>query len=196
VGGPEYRGVKPRRQVAGREGRGRCDLRIACVLGMPRGPAWFRPDRGTGRAGAAGVRAMAAVRRGDFAGAALGDGAGPPYPEHDAGDAGRHRCCAVRRAPLALDAGQATPAAAVGRGFLVGGRMTLADISAGYPLNNMGKPDSASLLGPRATAYRERLLARPAFQRAAAVPKWYKSSAWSPPRKIFEHAEFNGLLGS
>ena len=30
--------------------------------------------------------------------------------------------------------------------------------------------DFASLLGPRATAYRERLLARPAFQRAAAVP--------------------------
>ena len=57
-----------------------------------------------------------------------------------------------------------------GRDFLVVGRMTLADISVGYPLNNMGKPDFASLLGPRATAYRERLLARPAFQRAAAVP--------------------------
>jgi glutathione S-transferase len=57
-----------------------------------------------------------------------------------------------------------------GRDFLVAGRMTLADISVGYPLNNMGKPDFASLLGPRATAYRERLLARPAFQRAAAVP--------------------------
>jgi glutathione S-transferase len=57
-----------------------------------------------------------------------------------------------------------------GRDFLVAGRMTLADISVGYPLNTMGKPDFASLLGPRATAYRERLLARPAFQRAAAVP--------------------------
>ena len=57
-----------------------------------------------------------------------------------------------------------------GRDFLVAGRMTLADISVGYPLNNMGKPDFASLLGPRATAYRERLRARPAFQRAAAVP--------------------------
>ena len=57
-----------------------------------------------------------------------------------------------------------------GRDFLVAGRMTLADISVGYPLNNMGKPDFASLLGPRATAYRERLLARPAFQRAVAVP--------------------------
>ena len=56
-----------------------------------------------------------------------------------------------------------------GRDFLVAGRMTLADISVGYPLN-MGKPDFVSLLGPRATAYRERLLARPAFQRAAAVP--------------------------
>ena len=57
-----------------------------------------------------------------------------------------------------------------GRDFLVAGRMTLADISVGYPLNIMGRPHFASLLGPRATAYRERLLARPAFQRAAAVP--------------------------
>jgi len=57
-----------------------------------------------------------------------------------------------------------------GRDFLVAGRMTLADISVGYPLNTMGRPHFASLLGPRATAYRERLLARPAFQRAAAVP--------------------------
>ena len=56
-----------------------------------------------------------------------------------------------------------------GRDFLVAGRMTLADISVGYPLT-MGKPHFASLLGPRATAYRERLTARPAFQRAAAVP--------------------------
>ena len=57
-----------------------------------------------------------------------------------------------------------------GRDFLVAGRMTLADISVGYPLNTLGKPDFASLLGPRATAYRERLIARPAFQRAMAVP--------------------------
>ena len=49
-----------------------------------------------------------------------------------------------------------------GRDFLVA--------SVGYPLNIMGRPHFASLLGPRATAYRERLLARPAFQRAAAVP--------------------------
>jgi glutathione S-transferase len=58
-----------------------------------------------------------------------------------------------------------------GRDFLVAGRMTLADISVGYPLyGTTRKPHLASLLGPRATAYRERLLARPAFQRAAAVP--------------------------
>ena len=56
-----------------------------------------------------------------------------------------------------------------GRDFLVAGRMTLADISVGYPLT-IGKAHLTSLLGPRATAYRERLLARPAFQRAAAVP--------------------------
>jgi glutathione S-transferase len=48
--------------------------------------------------------------------------------------------------------------------------MTLADISVGFPLNNMGKPGFAPLLGPRATAYRDRLLARPAFQRAMAIP--------------------------
>ncbi|HEY2874022.1 MAG TPA: glutathione S-transferase family protein [Reyranella sp.] len=57
-----------------------------------------------------------------------------------------------------------------GREFLVAGRMTLADISVGYPLFNIGKGGFASLLGPRSAAYRERLLARPAFQRAAAVP--------------------------
>jgi glutathione S-transferase len=57
-----------------------------------------------------------------------------------------------------------------GRDFLVAGRMTLADISVGYPLNIMARLHFASLPGPRATAYRERLLARPAFQRAAAVP--------------------------
>jgi glutathione S-transferase len=57
-----------------------------------------------------------------------------------------------------------------GRDFLVAGRMTLADISVGYPLYNMGRAHFTSLLGPRATAYRERLLARPAFQRASAVP--------------------------
>src|SRR6201987_195432 len=102
------------RHAARPDRRRPCDLRIACDLRIPRGPAWFRPDRGTGRAGAAGVRAMAVVRRSDSAGAALGDGACAPYPEHDAGDAGRHRCRAVRRAPLALDAGKPTLAAAGG----------------------------------------------------------------------------------
>ena len=57
-----------------------------------------------------------------------------------------------------------------GRDFLVAGRMTLADISVGYPLFNIGKPGFDLLLGPRAAAYRERLLARPAFQRALVVP--------------------------
>jgi glutathione S-transferase len=37
-----------------------------------------------------------------------------PYPEQDAGDAGWHRCRAVRRSPLALDAGKTTRTAAGG----------------------------------------------------------------------------------
>jgi glutathione S-transferase len=57
-----------------------------------------------------------------------------------------------------------------GREFLAAGRMTLAEISVGYPLYNIGKGGFASLLGPRSAAYRERLLARPAFQRAVAIP--------------------------
>ncbi|HXK26041.1 MAG TPA: glutathione S-transferase family protein [Myxococcota bacterium] len=57
-----------------------------------------------------------------------------------------------------------------GRDFLVAERMTLADISVGYPIYNIGRGDFAPMLGPRAAAYRERLVARPAFQRALAVP--------------------------
>ena len=57
-----------------------------------------------------------------------------------------------------------------GRDFPAAGRLTRADISVGYPLNNLGRPHFAGLLGPRAQAYRERLVARPAFQRAAAIP--------------------------
>lgn len=57
-----------------------------------------------------------------------------------------------------------------GRDFLVAERMTLADISVGYPIYNIGRGDLAPMLGPRAAAYRERLVARPAFQRALAVP--------------------------
>jgi glutathione S-transferase len=56
------------------------------------------------------------------------------------------------------------------RAFLAAGRMTLADISVGYPLFNIGRSGRGSLLGPRSAAYRERLLSRPAFQRAVAVP--------------------------
>ena len=56
------------------------------------------------------------------------------------------------------------------RDFLVAGRMTLADISVGYPLFGIGKSGLDSMLGPRSAAYSQRLLSRPAFQRAAAVP--------------------------
>ena len=56
-----------------------------------------------------------------------------------------------------------------GRDFLVAGRMTLADISVGYPLFNIGKAGFDSMLGPRSAAYRQRLLSRPAFQRALSV---------------------------
>jgi glutathione S-transferase len=56
-----------------------------------------------------------------------------------------------------------------GRDFLVAGRLTLADISVGYPLHLVGLLGVDNLLGPRAVAYRERLRARPAHQRAIAV---------------------------
>jgi glutathione S-transferase len=57
-----------------------------------------------------------------------------------------------------------------GRDFLVAGRLTLADISAGYPLHLVGLFGIDHLLGPRTAAYRERLRSRPAYQRAIAVP--------------------------
>ena len=56
-----------------------------------------------------------------------------------------------------------------GRDFLAAGRLTLADISAGYPLHLVGLFGMEHLLGPRSTAYRERLLSRPAYQRAISV---------------------------
>ena len=56
-----------------------------------------------------------------------------------------------------------------GRDFLVAGRLTLADISVSYPLHLVGMLGVDSLLGPRSVAYRERLRARPAYQRAIAV---------------------------
>jgi len=67
--------------------------------------------------------------------------------------------------PTAQDAG----AAARGRDFLVAGRLTLADISVSYPLHMVGMLGIDNLLGQRSAAYRERLRARPAFRRAAAV---------------------------
>jgi glutathione S-transferase len=56
-----------------------------------------------------------------------------------------------------------------GRDFLVAGRLTLADISVSYPLHLAGMLGVDDLLGPRSVAYRERLRARPAHQRAIAL---------------------------
>ena len=56
-----------------------------------------------------------------------------------------------------------------GRDFLAAGRLTLADISVSYPLHLVGLLGIDNLLGPRTVAYRERLRARPAHQRAIAV---------------------------
>ena len=52
---------------------------------------------------------------------------------------------------------------------LIAGRLTLADISVSYPLHLVGMLGVDDLLGPRSVAYRERLRARPAHQRAIAV---------------------------
>jgi glutathione S-transferase len=56
-----------------------------------------------------------------------------------------------------------------GRDFLAAGRLTLADISVSYPLHLVGMLGVDNLLGPRSVAYRERLRARPAHQRAIAL---------------------------
>jgi glutathione S-transferase len=56
-----------------------------------------------------------------------------------------------------------------GRDFLAAGRLTLADISVSYPLYLVGLLELDDLLGPRSVAYRERLRARPAYQRAIAL---------------------------
>ena len=56
-----------------------------------------------------------------------------------------------------------------GRDFLAAGRLTLADISVGYPLHLVGMLGIDNLLGPRSAAYRERLRSRPAYQKAIAV---------------------------
>ncbi len=57
-----------------------------------------------------------------------------------------------------------------GREFLAADRFTLADVSLGYPLHLVGLFGLDHLLGPRSAAYRARLFARPAFQRAVSVP--------------------------
>jgi glutathione S-transferase len=56
-----------------------------------------------------------------------------------------------------------------GRDFLVANRLTLADVSVSYPLYLVGLLGIDNLLGPRASAYRERLRSRPAYRRAVAV---------------------------
>ena len=56
-----------------------------------------------------------------------------------------------------------------GRDFLAAGRLTLADISVSYPLYLVGQLGLDALLGPRSAAYRDRLRARPAYQRAVAI---------------------------
>ena len=53
-----------------------------------------------------------------------------------------------------------------GRDFLAAGRLTLADVSVSYPLHLVGMLGIDDLLGARSVAYRERLCARPAYQRA------------------------------
>jgi glutathione S-transferase len=56
-----------------------------------------------------------------------------------------------------------------GRDFLVAGRLTLADVSVGYPLHLIAVFGINVPLGTRTAAYRERLRTRPAFMRAAAI---------------------------
>ena len=56
-----------------------------------------------------------------------------------------------------------------GRDFLVAGRLTLADVSVGYPLHLLAVFRVDVPLGTRTAAYRERLRTRPAFVRAAAI---------------------------
>jgi glutathione S-transferase len=56
-----------------------------------------------------------------------------------------------------------------GRDFLVAGRLTLADVSVGYPLHLFAVFGIDVPLGTRTAAYRERLRTRPAFVRAAAI---------------------------
>jgi glutathione S-transferase len=53
-----------------------------------------------------------------------------------------------------------------GRPWLTGERMTIADISVGYALHYARRRDLDALIPPLATAYLDRIHARPAFRRA------------------------------
>lgn len=55
------------------------------------------------------------------------------------------------------------------RDFVAADRLTLADIALGYPLYLVKWTKIDEVLGPNVRAYADRLHARPAFQRAAAV---------------------------
>ena len=57
-----------------------------------------------------------------------------------------------------------------GRDFLAAGRLTLADLSVGYALGLSEMMGLHDLLSPAVLAYEARLKARPAYQRAYAVP--------------------------
>jgi glutathione S-transferase len=61
-------------------------------------------------------------------------------------------------------------ALADGREFLAAGRLTLADISVGYTLGLSERAGLHELLPTTVLAYEERLMARPAYRRARAVP--------------------------
>ena len=61
-------------------------------------------------------------------------------------------------------------ALADGREFLAAGRLTLADISVGYSLGLAGLSGLGDIIPPAVAAYEARLKARPAYQRAYAVP--------------------------
>jgi glutathione S-transferase len=74
------------------------------------------------------------------------------------------------RAAFALRLAVIERALGDGREFLAAGRLTLADISVGYTLGLSELSGLHDLLPPRVLAYEARLKARPAYQRAAAVP--------------------------
>ena len=74
-----------------------------------------------------------------------------------------------RRSRVAAGAAEVAKQRLGGRDFLVAGRLTLADVSVGYPLHLIAVFGIDVPLGTRTAAYRERLRTRPAFIRAAAI---------------------------